>query len=122
MNKIFRSIVGLLTLGMAFAAKAQNVIPVNRCGTMTVLQAALAKRTAGNLPSNGIERIVTAQSVFGIGNTSIKYTASGGADAWDPTRFFNVWVCRLTDGLLGYATFPTQTPTREQGVVMSYGT
>lgn len=215
--KKYGVIVGLMTLGMAFAAKAQQ-IPVNRCGTMTVLQAAmekdpalkesyekvklqlsqdvkvkltnpaarenaasvfipvvfhivmndptqvtdaqimnqlnalnndyaglnadstvipaafkplfgkskiqfvLAKRTAGNLPSNGIERIITTQSVFGIGNTNIKYTASGGADSWDPSRFFNVWICQLTDGLLGYATFPTQTPTREQGVVMSYGT
>ena len=217
MMKIFRSIAGLMTLGMAFAAKAQQ-IPVNRCGTMPVLQAALAKdpalkesfertklqltqevkqrltnptarenaasvfipvvfhivmndqtpvtdaqimdqlavlnndyaglnadstvipaafkplfgkskiqfllakRTPGNLPSNGIERIVTTQSVFTINNSNIKYTATGGADAWDPSRFFNIWVCRLTDGLLGYATFPTQTPAREQGVVMSYGT
>jgi hypothetical protein len=86
------------------------------------IQFVLAKRTPGDLPSNGIERIVTTQSVFTRNNSNIKYAASGGADAWDPSRFFNIWVCNLENQLLGYATFPGTGLTREQGVVISYGT
>lgn len=31
------------------------------------------------------------------------------ATIWDPTKYMNVWVLPLQDGLLGYATFPTGT-------------
>ena len=86
------------------------------------IQFVLAKRTPDNQPSNGIERFTTAQSYFDYNNTAIKYTASGGADAWDATRFFNIWVCELTSGLLGYSTMPRMAPNKEQGIVISFRT
>lgn len=85
------------------------------------IQFVLAKRNASNAPSTGIERVTTTQTVFYQADNYVKHTNNGGANAWDQTRFFNVWVCNLQSGLLGYATFPGQTPLNEQGVVMSYG-
>lgn len=82
----------------------------------------LAKRNASNQPSTGIERIVTTQTEFSDATNYVKHAANGGANAWDQTRFFNVWVCNLRPGLLGYATFPGQTPSSEQGVAISYMT
>lgn len=72
----------------------------------------LARRTPSDAPSTGIQRRVTTQTFSAGGqNTPItidqlKSTASGGLDAWDPSRYLNVWCATFTDGSLGIATFP----------------
>jgi hypothetical protein len=81
------------------------------------IQFVLAKRTPGNLPSTGIERIVTTQASFTI-NNNVKHAATGGANAWSSSRFLNIWVCRLSGGILGYSTFPTSASADEQGIVI----
>jgi hypothetical protein len=81
------------------------------------IQFVLAKRTPANLPSTGIERIVTTQTSFST-NNNVKHVATGGANAWSSTRFLNVWVCNLSDGILGYSTFPTSATADEQGIVI----
>jgi hypothetical protein len=52
----------------------------------------------------------------------MKHNSSGGHDNWDPTRYLNIWVCNLGDGLLGYATFPAdlQSDPTNDGVVILY--
>ena len=46
-------------------------------------------------------------SVDGFGaDDAVKSSATGGADAWPPTSYLNLWVCPLGGGLLGYAQFP----------------
>lgn len=80
----------------------------------------LAQRTPTGEVSNGIERVTTATKTFNIGDNTIKYTALGGADAWNTTRYLNVWICSLSNGVLGYSTFPTDSIPEEQGVVIMY--
>ena len=74
-------------------------------------------------PTNGITRTFTDSSSFS-GNGYEKFTATGGKDNWDPTKYLNIWVCNLdgSGGTLGYATFPVDLSTNpdEDGVVIRY--
>lgn len=70
-------------------------------------------------PTNGIERRSTTVSSFST-NDDVKHYANGGMDAWDVSRYFNIWVCNLGGGLLGYAEFPTSSPSSTYGVVIIY--
>jgi hypothetical protein len=81
------------------------------------IQFVLAKRTPANLPTTGIERITTTQPSFST-NNNVKHVSTGGANAWNSTKYLNVWVCRLSGGVLGYATFPRSASADEQGIVI----
>src|SRR3954451_20827528 len=59
---------------------------------------------SGN-PTNGITRTSTTSSGFSDDN-KVKHASTGGADAWPRDNYLNLWVCRLSGGLLGYAQFP----------------
>ncbi len=82
----------------------------------------LAKRTPGNIATNGIERRVTNATFTQNTLSNLKKTAAGGLDAWDGNKYFNVWLATFTDGLLGIATFPFSAPPDEQGVAIHWGT
>ncbi len=72
-------------------------------------------------PTTGITR--TPTSILGFShNTEPKSSANGGHDNWDPEHYLNIWVCDLTGGLLGYATFPSGLTTSPglDGVVIDY--
>ncbi len=87
------------------------------------LQFCLAARTPDGDPSSGITRTVTSRSGFSINDAAsgAKYTSSGGAPAWDNTRYLNIWVCVLEDNFLGVATPPGNVfPPEEDGVVVNY--
>ncbi|WP_207510679.1 M43 family zinc metalloprotease [Longitalea luteola] len=86
----------------------------------TNIQFKLAQRTPANEPSNGINRVTTFQQDFDINDARVKYNSLGGADAWDNTRFFNVWITDLSGGYLGYATLPGNSIANEEGVVIRY--
>jgi hypothetical protein len=86
------------------------------------IQFKLAQRNANDEPSDGIERVTTTIPNFTIDDNRVKYTALGGADAWDHNRFFNVWVTDLGNLYLGYSTFPNSSPAGEDGVVIRYTT
>ena len=68
--------------------------------------------------TNGITRTSTSQSSFST-NDGVKYTSSGGIDAWNTSNYLNMWVCDLSGGLLGYAQFPGG-PSSSDGVVCDY--
>ncbi|MDA8895930.1 zinc-dependent metalloprotease [Bacteroidia bacterium] len=85
--------------------------------------------------TNGINRRATSVTSFGRNRTDVKFTRDGGVDAWDPTRYFNIWICDLStggfDNLLGFATPPSTHsfwtgtgsgayPLNEQGAVLHY--
>src|SRR3712207_9163385 len=36
----------------------------------------------------------------------VKFDNRGGKNAWPSDKYFNIWVCNLEGGLLGYAQFP----------------
>ena len=65
-----------------------------------------------------ITRTETERDSFGTGDT-VKRTADGGIDPRPTTKFLNVWVCNLGEGLLGYAQFPGG-PANTDGVVILY--
>jgi hypothetical protein len=50
---------------------------------------------------------------------AVKKAATGGAAPVDTKKFLNVWVCALTNGLLGYAQFPGG-PAATDGVVIHF--
>ena len=70
---------------------------------------------AGN-PTNGITRTSTTVSGFSDDN-KVKQNATGGADAWSRDNYLNLWACRLSGTLLGYAQFPGGPPATD-GVVI----
>lgn len=70
-------------------------------------------------PTNGIERRQTNVTSFTTDDL-VKAYSSGGMDAWDTRSYFNIWVCNLGGGILGYAEFPTSQPSSTYGVVIGY--
>ena len=81
----------------------------------------LARRTPTDEPATGIVRYTTTQPSFSnADNESVKHVSLGGADAWDANKYLNVWICDLSNDLLGYGTFPGSGPLNEQGVVIDF--
>lgn len=78
----------------------------------------LAQIDPNGNPTNGITRNESSTASWGTGD-AIKFSAQGGTDAWDPTRYFNFWVGNIGGGILGYATFPTSAGDPNDGIVMS---
>lgn len=83
------------------------------------VQFCLAKQDPNGNWTDGIDRRQTTVSSF-IDDDKVKSSSTGGANAWDPTRYFNIWVCNLGGGLLGYAEFPTGSSSNTYGVVIGY--
>ena len=88
------------------------------------VQFVMAKRTPSGAATTGIERRFSTAAFSPGGTEAIKYTNLGGMNAWDATKYLNIWVCNLGAGVLGYATFPTSLATQPQvdGVVILYST
>jgi PKD repeat protein len=80
----------------------------------TRIEFCLAQVDPQGQATNGIHRVSHSGSPFteeGI-NNQIKPQTS-----WDPTRYFNIWVCNIADGILGFAQFPHSS--RVQGIPAS---
>jgi len=82
----------------------------------------LAQRTPEGDPTNGIDRVHTSVNQFPLANAvqAVKHASSGGADAWDPEHYLNIWVCNLGGNELGVGTPPSLYPSGEDGVVIQY--
>lgn len=85
----------------------------------TTIQFCLAQQDPSGNAHNGIDRVSTTVTSFGT-NDNVKHSNTGGANAWDPTRYLNIWVCNLGSGLLGYGEFPTSNVSQTMGVVILY--
>jgi PKD repeat protein len=92
--------------------------PFKPLGADCELEFRLARRDPNNNPTLGITRTQTNITEFGL-NSILKFTASGGHDAWDRDRYLNLWVANLGGGLLGYATFPGGNPSLD-GVAIGF--
>ncbi|CAN5243374.1 hypothetical protein BH09BAC5_BH09BAC5_02890 [soil metagenome] len=87
----------------------------------TTLQFCLAQRDPTGVATTGLEtRQYGSASTSWSTNDNVKHSANGGLNAWDPTRYLNIWVCNLTGGLLGYGEFPTASVSQTFGVVIDY--
>ncbi len=94
-------------------------------------------------PTSGINRKYTtkttfARNIYGAYTTDMKSVNNGGAAAWDPVRYLNIWVCNMEFPnylaiVYGFATPPTGAPNwdntgnvtkdsndNETGVVLHY--
>ena len=81
-------------------------------------QFALAKVDTAGYATSGIVRKHTNTQQFGI-NDEIKFSATGGDDAWDKDRYLNIWVGNLTGGILGYSSV-VGCAAANDGVVVLY--
>ncbi len=79
----------------------------------------LATRDPGGAPTTGITRTQTNVTSFNQNGNLMKFTASGGRDAWPTNQYLNIWVCNLSGGLLGYAQFPGGAANTD-GVVIRF--
>lgn len=84
----------------------------------TQIQFCLAQRDPNGNATTGIIHKSTTVSSFSS-NDNVKRTANGGDDAWDATKYLNIWSCNLGSGLLGYAQFPGGAASTD-GVVCLY--
>lgn len=78
----------------------------------------LATKDPNNNPTTGIVRKQTTKKSFST-NDNVKFSSKGGDDAWPATDYLNIWVCNLSGGVLGYATFPGG-PANKDGVVILF--
>lgn len=83
------------------------------------IQFCLAQQTPDGDVTTGINRVTTSRTSFTT-DDAMKHTSTGGVDSWDTEKYFNVWITTLSDGVLGYATFPDDGSPLEQGVVIDY--
>ncbi len=84
----------------------------------------LARRDTKGDATNGIVRITSSTISSPDINDPVKYTCKGGSDAWDATKYLNIWVCQMPSGFLGYSFFASDPlsviPLNERGFVNSY--
>lgn len=78
----------------------------------------IAKTTPSGDITTGITRTSTSTTQFS-NNDDVKFTSHGGEDAWDATKYLNIWVCNLAGNLLGYAQYPGGAASTD-GVVINY--
>ncbi|NQY30952.1 MAG: T9SS type A sorting domain-containing protein [Flavobacteriaceae bacterium] len=74
----------------------------NAVGADTEIQFCLANVDNNGNFFSGINRINGGQSEW----SSTDMDAYKSTVQWDPAKYFNIWVCNLGGGLLGYAQFP----------------
>ena len=82
------------------------------------VQFVLAKRTATGTATTGVIHKQTKISSWST-NDAVKNSKRGGDDAWDASKYLNLWACNLGQGLLGYAQFPGGAASTD-GVVILY--
>jgi hypothetical protein len=111
-----------LNLDFALMNSDKTKIPsaFSTIATNSNIQFCLAQRTPAGAVTTGIERRQTTISSFST-NDGVKKYSSGGLNAWDATKYLNIWVCNMGGGILGYAQFPGG-PLSTDGVVLAFGT
>lgn len=84
------------------------------------IQFCLATRDPLGNPTTGITRTQTTKTSFSVYADDVKFSNQGGKDAWPTDQYLNIWVCRLSGGILGYAQFPNGGPASTDGVVIDF--
>lgn len=78
----------------------------------------LAYSDPNGQPTSGINYLSTNHKSWMLSD-SINNASKGGADAWDPRHYINIWVVSLADGISGYAQMPGG-PEETDGIVIDY--
>ena len=82
------------------------------------IQFALATKDPRGRRTSGITRTQTKARAFPPDDTA-KSKRTGGVNPWPTSRYLNIWVCSLGDGLLGYAQFPGGPPATDGVVILN---
>ncbi len=84
---------------------------------------AVVNPTGGVLAEPGIERINRVAKGWTAPPYGMNYisTVIKPASIWDPTRYLNMWVCGISGGILGFATFPNPGTSGLAGLPPPYG-
>lgn len=69
--------------------------------------------------TNGILRVPTSATSFSTSGNAMKSSSTGGSNAWNSSRYLNLWVCDISGSVLGYAQFPGGSASTD-GVVIDY--
>ena len=84
----------------------------------TEIQFCLASVDPEGNATNGITYTQTGKRSFRT-NDDMKRSRKGGIDPWPTGDYLNIWVCNLSNGILGYAQFPGG-PAATDGVVCHF--
>lgn len=88
----------------------------------TEIQFCLAQRTPTGQSTNGIDRInrnTKGWTAPPYSQTYVNNTIKPQS-IWDPNQYLNIWVCDLSNFILGFATFPANSTL--QGLSSPFGT
>jgi hypothetical protein len=87
----------------------------------------LAQRDPNGNATTGITRTLTTKTSFNITGSAANSTGypersstTGGCNAWDVTKYFNVWVCNAGSSLCGISLFPTSPISNFYGTTINY--
>lgn len=85
---------------------------------------AVVNPTGGVMPEPGIDRIDRNTKGWTAPPFTTNYitTTIKPNSIWDPNRYMNMWVCSISGGILGYATFPAPGTSGLAGLNPPYGT
>lgn len=93
-------------------------LPFRKVAADTRIQFCLAKVDPKGRYTTGIIHKFTTVTQF-LADDQMKFSSQGGDDAWDATKYLNLWVCNLFGRTLGYAVLPG-SPAEKDGVVIKY--
>lgn len=82
----------------------------------------LARRTPDGQLTNGVVRKSSSTASSTSTSDPVKNSITGGSDAWDVSKYLNIWVSRMqNDNDLGYTFMPgLGISDRDVGVVVAY--
>ncbi len=97
-----------------------NLVPSTFAGLVAdaEINFCLANRDPNGNTTSGILRVQTSKTSFST-NDGVKFSSSGGSNAWPSSQYLNIWVCNMSGGILGYAQFPGGSASTD-GVVIGY--
>ncbi|MCE3260169.1 MAG: hypothetical protein K0S12_1810, partial [Bacteroidetes bacterium] len=84
---------------------------------------AVVNPTGGVMAEPGIDRVNRVTKGFTAPPWSTTYITSTikPNTIWDPNKYMNMWVCSISGGVLGYATWPNPGTSGLAGVPTPYG-
>ena len=78
----------------------------------------LAKTSPTGAATTGINRVATTKRSFST-NNGVKTASGGGVAPWNTTQYLNLWVCTLSNNVLGYAQFPGGSAATDGVVILN---
>jgi hypothetical protein len=87
----------------------------------TGVQFCLASIDPEGNPTTGVTYTRTTVSTFNCAdNYPERSSSTGGCDAWDVTKYLNIWVCNMGLTLCGLSEFPSSPNNNKYGSTINY--